>query len=69
MLFAFAPFTPIPYLLTKNIGVFCPIAISGTWACYNKGTTTNPVSQGNLATNIGEQTISISNLKEMDQYD
>ena len=55
--------------INVNTSLSSAIAISGTWACYNKGTTTNPVSQGNLATNIGEQTISISNLKEMDQYD
>lgn len=55
--------------INVNTSLSSAIAISGTWACYNKGTTTNPVSQGNLATNIGEQTINISNLKEMDQYD
>ena len=55
--------------INVNTSLSNAIAISGTWACYNKGTTTNPVSQGNLATNIGEQTINISNLKEMDQYD
>ena len=55
--------------INVNTSLSSAIAISGTWACYNKGTTANPVSQGNLATNIGEQTINISNLKEMDQYD
>ena len=55
--------------INVNTSLSSAIAISGTWACYNKGATTNPVSQGNLATNIGEQTINISNLKEMDQYD
>ena len=55
--------------INVNTSLSSAIAISGTWVCYNKGTTTNPVSQGNLATNIGEQTINISNLKEMDQYD